>query len=265
MKFSAAVFDIVDQMRLTFSLGVPPVLRAIFAAPSLLLNPTALSRISFERVWGAFGEGIDSYSSPDKAALITPHASGIVLDIGAGHGYTAAYLDRTKCTKYIALEPNTLMHAQIRAKAQAAGFSEVDGSLVILPSGAEDVKSILSAAAPHKINTLVSVLTLCTVPAPQQTLRALVEEVIVPGGTFVFQEHGLSPRADVAWWQRFWTPVWRRVFDGCRLDRPTTSWIKGLTDENGESLWVEGNIWNPTDFEEESLFWRQSGHFVRKC
>ncbi|KAJ7086441.1 hypothetical protein B0H15DRAFT_349821 [Mycena belliarum] len=77
MNFSSAVLDIVDLMWIAITLCTPPVLRAILAAPSLLLNPTALSRISFGRVWGAFEQEGDPCSIPDKAAIITPHASRI--------------------------------------------------------------------------------------------------------------------------------------------------------------------------------------------
>jgi hypothetical protein len=155
------------------------------------------------------------------------------------------------------------MHPQIRAKAQAAGYSEADGTLLVLGCGAEDTATILSAIAPAKADTIVSVLTLCTVPAPQKTLRTLVEDVLAPGGTLLFHEHILSPYADVAWWQHFWTPVWSKVFDGCCLNRPTHFWIKDLADESGESIWADG-ILNPPDLEEERLFPRQSGRFVKK-
>ncbi|KAJ7119598.1 S-adenosyl-L-methionine-dependent methyltransferase [Mycena epipterygia] len=264
MRFRAAVFDLVQQMWVAFTIGFPPVLRAIFASPSLLFNPTALSRISMANIWIPFGEGGDVWSRPDKTKLITPHATGVVLDLGSGHGHTANYLDRTKVTKYVAVEPNTLMQPDIRAKAQAAGFSEADGSLLILSCGAEDIVSIMSAV--HvPVDTIISVLTLCTVPAPQQTLRALVEQALVPGGEFLFHEHVLNPRADVAWWQKFWTPVWTHVFDGCNLNRPTTLWIEKLVDDNGESFWAEGSIWDPSDqSDEENLFWRQLGRFVKK-
>lgn len=282
MRFRAAVFDLVHKMWMAATIGLPPVLRAIFASPSLLFNPTALSRISMANIWIPFGEGGDVWARPDKTKLITPHATGVVLDLGSGtcilniptarwlilyysgHGHTANYLDRTKVTKYVAVEPNTLMHPDIRVKAQAAGFSEADGSLLILSCGAEEVASIMSAV--HvPVDTLISVLTLCTIPAPQQTLRALVEQGLVSGGEFLFDEHVLSPRADVAWWQKFWTPVWTHVFDGCNLDRPTTLWIEKLVDDNGESFWAEGSIWNPSDqSDEEKLFWRQLGRFVKK-
>jgi hypothetical protein len=40
-----------------------------------------------------------------------------------------------------------------------------------------------------------------------------------PGGVFCFVEHGLAPDARTAWLQRRLTPVQRRAFGGCHLDR----------------------------------------------
>ncbi|KAJ7475098.1 S-adenosyl-L-methionine-dependent methyltransferase [Mycena galericulata] len=263
MKLSAA-FGIVEQIREALKIGVPPVLRAIYASPSLIFNLTAMSRISMANVWILFGQGGDEHSKGDKTNLITPHATGIVLDVGAGHGYTANYLDRSKVTKYIAVEPNVYMHGHLRAKAEAAGFSETDGSFVVLSCGAEDTATILSCAL-AKVDTIVSVQTLCTVPSPQNTLRSLVEDVLAPGGELLFYEHVLNPREDVAWWQKFWTPIWRHVFDGCCLDRPTDLWVKEMVDDNGQSLWSEGSIWKASDsVDEENLFWRLLGRFVKK-
>ncbi|KAJ7902824.1 S-adenosyl-L-methionine-dependent methyltransferase [Mycena olivaceomarginata] len=262
MKFSLAVLDLVGQIWMTLRLGLPHVLRAIYAEPSLIFNWAALSRISFANVWIAFGEGSDVHAREDKTSLITPHARGVVLDLGAGHGYTAPYLDRSKVTKYIALEPNPHMHSHIREKAHAAGFSEADGSLLILSCGAEATASILSSVD-AKVDTIMSILTLCTVPAPQATLLSLVQDILVPGGEFLFYEHILSHRADVAWWQNFWTPVWVQVFDGCNLNRPTNLWVRDLVDDSGESVWAEGKCFD-IDWPEEHLFWRKMGRFVKK-
>ncbi|KAK7028310.1 S-adenosyl-L-methionine-dependent methyltransferase [Favolaschia claudopus] len=262
MKLAAAL-DVLGQIRMILILGLPHVFRAIYAQPSLIFNWTALSRISFANVWMAFGQGSDENTREDKSKLITPHATGVVLDLGAGHGYTASYLDRTKVTKYVALEPNNLMHTHIREKAQAAGFSEANGTLLILSCGAEDIPSIMSSVH-SKADTIVSVLSLCTVPNPQNTLLSLVQDVLAPGGEFLFLEHVLSHRADVAWWQKFWTPIWVYVFDGCRLNRPTHLWVKELVDESGESTWSEGRYWDYPCWPEEHLFWRQFGRFVKK-
>ncbi|KAJ7350716.1 hypothetical protein DFH08DRAFT_862202 [Mycena albidolilacea] len=258
-----SVFDIVDTMRVALKIGVPAAFRAIMASPSLLLNFAALSRISMANIWIPFGAGSDENSHADKKILITPHARGVVLDLGAGHGHTVNYLDRSAVTKYIALEPNMLMHSRIRQMASAAGYTESDGTLLILSCGAEDTASILSSVH-TPVDTIVSVLALCTVPFPHQTIRALVLDILTPGGVLLFIEHVRRDRADAAWWQTILTPLWKRVFDGCCLDRPTDIWFKHLIDDDGVTPWTKQKIWDPTNGNDESLFWLQVGHFVKK-
>ncbi|KAJ7689767.1 S-adenosyl-L-methionine-dependent methyltransferase [Mycena rosella] len=263
MKFRA-VLDIVGTMRAALTIAVPAVLRAIFATPSLLMRPAALSRIGMASIWVQFGAGSDEFARGEKGRLITPHARGVVLDLGAGHGHTVDYLDRSAVTKYVALEPNVLMHARIRERAAAAGYTAADGTLEILSCGAEDTAAILRAVQ-VPVDTIVSVLTLCSVPAPQATLRALVWDALAPGGTLLFLEHVRSRQADVAWWQALCTPVWSLCLDGCCLDRPTDIWIEGLGDESGESAWAEREIWDPEGWNDrDDWFRRRLGWFVKR-
>lgn len=180
-----------------------------------------------------------------------------------GHGHTVNYLDRTRVSKYIALEPNVLMHPHIRGAAHKAGYNESDGTLLILACGAEDTASI-SSSVHGPIDTLISVLTLCTIPSPEASLTSLVRDVMGPGGQVLFYEHVESPRKDVAWWQKFWTPVWTVAFDGCRLDRPTHLWIGSIKDEEGEGIWAERRVWGKEGESEENLFWHQVGRFVKR-
>ncbi|KAJ7641476.1 S-adenosyl-L-methionine-dependent methyltransferase [Roridomyces roridus] len=265
MRFRTAVFEVIDTLRVAISFGLPGVFKAIYASPSIVFSPLALSRISMAGIWVPFGNGGDEGQREDKENLITPHAKGVVLDIGAGHAHAAKYLDRTKVSKYVALEPNTLMHTQLRAKAQEYGFTEADDTLLILSCGAEDAASILSSTN-GQVDTIISSLTLCSVPAPDLTIRALANDVLVPGGALLLNEHVRHHRADVVWWQGFWTPIWGKVFDGCCLDRPTFKWVEELVDESGQSIWKEGKTWEPANYdgEEESVFWRRLGRFVKK-
>ncbi|OBZ72762.1 Methyltransferase-like protein 7B [Grifola frondosa] len=204
-------------------------------------------------VWTVFGNGIRE-SRPVKQGLITTNAKGIVLDIGAGHGHTVLYLDRERVTKYIALEPNHLMHDEIRKLAASKGFTESAGTLTILPYGAEDTALIVSALGEvDSVDTLISILTLCSIPRPEQSLKALVDEVLKPGGQLLFYEHVLSPLDDVAWWQRFWTPLWKTAFDGCCLDRPTHVWVRKMAG------WSSGEVWGKEGEDEENLFWHRVG------
>jgi hypothetical protein len=150
------------------------------------------------------------------------------------------------------------MHPEIRKLAAVKGFTELDDTLLILSCGAEDISSILATLeTPNSVDTLISILVLCSIPAPEQSLGALVRYVLKPGGSFLFYEHVLSHREDVAWWQRFWTPLWKLAFDGCRLDRPTHMWIERM------GVWSSGDIWAKEGEDEESLFWHRVGKFVK--
>lgn len=177
------------------------------------------------------------------------------------------YLNRQQVTKYVALEPNLLMHPYIRSMASAAGFTESDGTLVILSCGAEDTVTILETLGPQPVDTVISILTICSIPSPEITLLHLVRDVLKPGGQVLFYEHVLSPREDVAWWQRFWTPIWKIPLGGCRLDRPTHQWVESMTDVDvtGQpvSMWSSGEVWGKEGEPEEHLFWHRVGRFMK--
>ena len=158
------------------------------------------------------------------------------------------------------------MHPRLRSAANAAGFTEADDTLLILSCGAEDIETIMSATADggrSTVDTLISIMTLCSVPSPETTASSLVREVLKPGGQLLFYEHVLSPRSDVAWWQKFWTPLWSATMDGCRLDRPTHLWLENLSNDEGKSVWNERNIWGKEGEVEESLFWHRVGKFIK--
>ncbi|TFK22546.1 hypothetical protein FA15DRAFT_516009 [Coprinopsis marcescibilis] len=270
-KFSL-LFDIITAVRV----AIFPTLLAIRKDPTLLFRPNDISAVFMAHVWaGGFAEGTDTNGKPVKEGLITPNSQGVVLDIGAGHGHTIQYLNRSRVTRYVALEPNQLMHPKIRAAAHAAGFYESDGSFTILSCGAEDSASILKGLENTQADTIISVLTLCTIPNPSKSIHNLVRDVLKSNGQFLFYEHVLSHLPDVAWWQKFWAPVWQVAFDGCRLDRPTHLVFENLEVEiqNGEdgyrqggrdSPWKERQVWGKPDEPEENLFWHRAGRFVKK-
>ncbi|KAG0693241.1 S-adenosyl-L-methionine-dependent methyltransferase [Suillus ampliporus] len=257
----AAAFGLLPELCLVISTGLFPTILTVWRSPSLLFQPRELSRFFMSKVWNLYGNGVDGNAKGVKQTLITPHAYGVVLDIGAGHGHTINYLEHSRITKYIAVEPNTYMHAELRRTASAAGYTEDAGTLLILPCGAEDISTILSyLPAPHPpIDTLISVLTICSIPSPQSTITSLITEVLKPGGQVLYYEHVLSDRKDVAWWQWFWTPLWSIFFGGCHLDRQTHRWIE---DVGG---WVrgEGSVWRKEGENDETLFWYRAGRLVK--
>ncbi|KAL0581292.1 hypothetical protein V5O48_000775 [Marasmius crinis-equi] len=224
----------------------------------VLRNPLVIFRLSqtfMTHLWAGFSDGVDQNSRPMKEGPISTHSHGVVLDLGA-------------VTRYIALEPNVRMHDKIRQAANASGFQEEDRSLVILGCGAEDLTTI-SDATTGGVDTLISVLTVCSIPDPKRLLTRLVENILKPGGNYIFYEHVRSPRDDVARWQKFYTPVWGVFFDGCRLNQPTDKWVEDMktVDEKGKevSMWSEGRCSIDPTANQVSLVWHVVGRFVKKA
>lgn len=190
------LYSLFPDWWLAMKHALPRTLRAIITQPGLLLRPSALSRLFFSFVWEKFAPLVDEGGREVKEMLVRPHAYGVVLDIGAGHGHTIPYLDRTRITKYVAVEPNVRMHSEIRDMAQKHGYSADE--CIVLSCGAEDSDVIAATlGGEHRVDTIVSILTLCTVPNPKAVASALTKNVLKSGGQFLWYEHIANPLPDV--------------------------------------------------------------------
>jgi len=78
------------------------------------------------------------------------------------------------------------------------------------------------AAVDHVLTTW----TLCTIPDVDRALQEM-HRVLRPGGALHFIEHGRAPEPKVAQWQDRITPVQRRLFGGCHLNRQIDGLIEG--------------------------------------
>ena len=138
----------------------------------------------------------------------TAGLEGDVLEIGFGSGRNVP-LYPSGVRRVLAVDP-AVVGRRLAAKRVAASpvpveYVGLDGQSLSLEDGSVD----------HVLTTW----TLCTIP---DVHRALTEarRVLRPGGTVHFVEHGRSPDAGVARWQDRLTPLQRRVFGGCHLNRP---------------------------------------------
>jgi SAM-dependent methyltransferase len=77
-----------------------------------------------------------------------------------------------------------------------------------------------------RIDHVLSTWTLCTIPDPGRAL-AEIRRVLRPGGALHFLEHGLSPDPTMARLQNLLTPLQRRAFGGCHINRPIASLLAG--------------------------------------
>lgn len=141
--------------------------------------------------------------------------SGEVLEVGFGSGLNVPhYPDTVKRVQ--AVDPATVGR---KLAAERVAASPVPVDYVALDG--QDLP-IEAASVDHVLVTW----TLCTIP---DVGRALSEfrRVLRPDGQLHFVDHGRSPDASVRRWQDRLTPLQRRLFGGCHLNRPIDELVLG--------------------------------------
>ena len=69
-----------------------------------------------------------------------------------------------------------------------------------------------------RFDCVLTTWTLCSIADPLVALSE-IRRLLKPGGRFLFIEHGRSESASTARWQDRLNPLWRRVSDGCNINR----------------------------------------------
>ncbi|MFQ5801592.1 MAG: class I SAM-dependent methyltransferase [Candidatus Methylomirabilales bacterium] len=166
----------------------------------------------------------------ERRRTVTPGLRGKVLEVGFGSGLNLPYYP-PEVDRIYAVDPATLGR-KLAARRIAAcpipvEFIDVDGDKLPLETDSMDA--------------VLSTWTLCTIPEVTKALRE-VRRVLKPGGRLHFLEHGLSPNADVAKWQRRLNPLQRRFAGGCRLDIKIDELIRniGFEIEGLENFYMKG-------------------------
>jgi ubiquinone/menaquinone biosynthesis C-methylase UbiE len=142
---------------------------------------------------------------PDTVSL----ASGDVLEVGFGTALNVRYYgDQVKTVT--GLDPmSTEGVASVEQRIASANFPveravlRADGDL---PFDA------------GRFDSVITTWTLCSIPDAHAALTEM-RRVLKPGGSYVFIEHGRSEEASSARWQDRVNPAWRKIADGCNINR----------------------------------------------
>ena len=148
-------------------------------------------------------------------ARVASGLDGEVLEVGFGSGRNVPHYPAS-VRRVRAVDPATLGRDlaadRVAASPVPVEYVGLDGEALPLDDASVD----------HVLTTW----TLCTIPAVDRALDEM-RRVLRPGGTLRFVEHGRSPDAGVARWQDRLTPIQRRVFGGCHLNRPIDRMLAG--------------------------------------
>lgn len=131
---------------------------------------------------------------------VIPPLSGVVLDIGPGHGYWIDLYAKAqesgteaRIEKVFGVEPSTAAHVHLSKRIREVGLEEVYD---ILPVGIESL-SLANVKGSHyknqtiekgSVDCVVSLLCLCSIPEPEKNIRELYE-YLKPGGRWYLYEH----------------------------------------------------------------------------
>lgn len=156
--------------------------------------------------------------------------SGTVVEIGFGSGLNMAAYPSAVTTVY-AVEPASLARrlAEPRIEASAITVEHIGLEGESIPLDDDSCDAALCT------------FTLCTIPDVEAAL-AEIRRVVRPGGRFHFLEHGRSPDASIAAWQRRIEPIQKRVADGCHLTRDPVelATAAGFVVDHTESRYAKG-------------------------
>ena len=148
----------------------------------------------------------------DRKRRLFDGVRGTVVEIGAGAGPTADYLEPG--TRWVAVEPNVHFHPRLARRAAERGLD-----LALVAGGAEALP-----LADGSADAVVSTLVLCSVADPARAL-AEARRVLRPGGRLVFIEH-VAAGGWLGAAQRVLRRPWGAVADGCDPHRHTERAIR---------------------------------------
>ena len=171
--------------------------------------PTETGHRWVAAVYDWFNSASESRVMREYRPIIMGEATGRVLEIGIGTGFSLPYYRQDD--EVIGIEPDPHMLKQARKRLTKLGLTNVE----LRPGRAEALPFEDSS-----FDAVVSSLVLCTVRDVPRSL-AEAKRVLKPDGTFRFMEHVRSDESFMGTIQDWITPIWRWLAAGCHANRRT--------------------------------------------
>jgi ubiquinone/menaquinone biosynthesis C-methylase UbiE len=169
------------------------------------------SRVIFPRLID-FAMSNDEMRAARTAVLAD--VSGDVFEIGFGTGLNLRHYPPA-IRKITTADVNPAMGMRAQRRIDKYGV-EVDCRTLNAESLPLDDASF---------DSVVCTWTLCSIKDPMKALAEL-RRILRPNGKFFFVEHGLADDPNVRKWQNRLNPYWKRIGDGCHLNRNAREMIQ---------------------------------------
>jgi len=174
----------------------------------------------FSAVYDRFMSSLERDHLGARRSGLLSGLSGKVLEVGVGTGTNFEhYSDDIELT---GIEPSRYMLTRAEKKREVLLFPN---RMTLLETGCgyPEMKKLVPE---NSLDAVVCTLVLCTVPDPEMALENFMKW-LKPGGKLVILEHIRSHNRARGKLQDFWNPLWKKVADGCHLNRPTDQLLSG--------------------------------------
>jgi SAM-dependent methyltransferase len=179
----------------------------------------------FGAIYDRFMHSIEERKLKTRRARLLSGLSGKVLEIGVGTGTNFEhYNDKIELT---GIEPSPFMIRRAEKKRDVLLFPN---RITLLKTGCgyPEMEKLIQ---PGTLDAVVCTLVLCTVPDPIRAMKNF-QKWLKPGGRLLILEHIRSHNPSNARFQDMVNPLWKKVADGCNLNRSTDR----LLEESGFQL-----------------------------
>ena len=167
----------------------------------------------FPRLYDTLMEPLERKGFREIRKKLIQKIEGKVLEIGSGTGFNFPYYEQAQ--KVMAVEPEPLMREQSIPRAMKANVP-----IEVIAANAEELPF-----PDDSFDAVVGTLVLCTIPDPAKALKE-IRRVCKPDGQVLFFEHVRLNHPVLGGLQDLLTPLWKRLCDGCHLNRNTLELVK---------------------------------------
>lgn len=167
----------------------------------------------FSKIYDSFMQPLEKKRIGCIRQRLVSQQEGIILEVGSGTGANFSYYKNAK--KVVAIEPDSSMRDQSLPKVK-----NVDVPVELVDASGEHLPF-----DDNTFDTAVGTLVLCTIRNPNRALQE-IRRVCKPGAPILFLEHVRVDRPLLGRLQDWLTPFWKRLCDGCHLNRHTLDLIK---------------------------------------
>ena len=178
----------------------------------------------YKRIFGAlydrFMNSIEQTHLGSRRARLLSDLSGRILEVGVGTGTNFEHYNGD--IELIGIEPSPYMMPRAKKKKEVLMFPNKI-TLLNIGCGYPEMEKLIE---PDSLDAVVCTLVLCTIPDPARALKNFMRW-LKPGGKLLILEHIRSHNPSNGRLQDMLNPVWKKVADGCHLNRPTDRLLAG--------------------------------------